>query len=402
MRVGPFVRPDNRPRLSTPWAGGTGATILFLASGAATLAIGFREPRVEYGYECILFMLAAIYCWSGRGKSMPPIPAIALAAIAVWGFFQLAMGATVYRYVTLVGSLRFAAFAATAWVSFRVFGSHRLRVAFLRAFAWFGAAIAVISVLAYFTSPGKILWMFDAPYPDVWGSFLSRNNFAQFLELAMPVALWFALSERRGSGIYLCFSAIMLAAGLAAASRAGACILVLEAITLLWIHRKSRLARRTTVGLLLATALFTAMAGIGTLAARLTEPDPYQVRREIAHSTVAMISSRPWTGFGLGTFPVVYPEYALFDLGQSVEHAHNDWLEWAAEGGLGLAAVWVVLALWSARLAYLTGWGIGVLGCFLHGLVDYPFARFGVSAWIFVLLGMLAATDVRELRGRIH
>jgi O-antigen ligase len=102
----------------------------------------------------------------------------------------------------------------------------------------------------------------------------------------------------------------------------------------------------------------------------------------------------------LGTFPVVYPEYARFDVGQSVEHAHNDWLEWAAEGGVGFVTVWIGLALWSARLALLTGWGIGVVGCFLHGLVDYPFARFGVSAWIFILLGILAAIDLRELRAQ--
>ncbi|MGA3201306.1 MAG: O-antigen ligase family protein [Bryobacteraceae bacterium] len=372
---------------------------LFLAAAAATLGIGFREPRVEYGYECVLFILAAGWC-VGRGRSMAPIPGLLLAAIAAWGFSQLAMGATVYRYATLVSSLRFAALAATAWVSFRVFGLYRLRVKFLRAFAWFGVAVAVTSVLAYFTSPGRILWLFDAPYPDVWGSFLSRNNFAQFLELAMPVALWLALREPPGSALYLGFAAIMLASGLASASRAGASILVLEAILMLWMYRKSPVARRMTLGLVLATALFAAMPGIGTLAGRLTAADPYQVRREIAHSTVAMISSRPWSGFGLGTFPVVYPEFARFDVGQSVEHAHNDWLEWAAEGGVGFVTVWIGLALWSARLALLTGWGIGVVGCFLHGLVDYPFARFGVSAWIFILLGILAAIDLRELRAQ--
>lgn len=411
MRVEPFAPPSNRPGLRTSWAEGTGgpnglptkasATILFLAAAAATLGIGFREPRLDYGYECVLFILAAFWSTRAPGRSMPLIPAFALAAILAWGFVQLALGATVYRYATSQASMRFAALGATAWVSFRVFGTHRLRVEFLRALSWFGVLVAAISVLAFFTSPGKILWMFDAPYPDVWGPFLSRNNFAQFLELAMPVALWFALREA-GSALYLCFAAIMLASGLASASRAGASILVLEAIAMLWMRRKSPLARRMTLGLIFATALFAALPGIGTLAGRLTASDPFQVRREIVHSTVAMISSRPWTGFGLGTFPMVYPEYAVFDVGKTVEHAHNDWLEWAAEGGIGFAALWVGLALWFARVAVLTGWGIGVLGCFVHALVDYPFARFGVSAWILLLLGLLAATDLREVAPRVH
>jgi O-antigen ligase len=378
------------------------ATTLFLIAMAATLGIGFREPRLDYGYECVVFLLAACWCLARRGKAPPLAPGLLLAAILAWGFLQLVVGATVYRYATLQSSLRFAALAATAWTGFRVFGTAGLRIEFLRAFAWLGAVVAVVSVLAYFTSPGKILWSFDAPYPDIWGPFLSRNNFAQFLELAMPVALWFATREPAGRALYLCFGAIMLASGLASASRAGSAILVVEAIAVLWLGRNSPLARRMGLGLAVATILFAAVPGVGNLTGRLAAPDPYQGRREIAQSTLAMISSRPWTGFGLGTFSVVYPAYAAFDVGQSVEHAHNDWLEWAAEGGIAFAAVWLGLALWSARLAVRAGWGVGVLGCFLHGLVDYPFARFGISAWIFLLLGILAACDLREVRHRRH
>jgi O-antigen ligase len=115
-----------------------------------------------------------------------------------------------------------------------------------------------------------------------------------------------------------------------------------------------------------------------------------------------MIASRPWVGFGLGTFTAVYPAYALFDMGNRVEHAHNDWLEWAAEGGIPYAGVWMALAIWAVRPAVRSVWGIGVLGCFLHGVVDYPFARFGISAWTFALIGMLARTDLREVRRPFH
>jgi O-antigen ligase len=412
MRVKPSARRINRLRLGTIWVGRTidssafaertRATGLFFLAITATLAIGFREPRVDYFYECLIFILAASCCLVHQDVGTRLMPALPLGLILAWGFSQLALGATVYRYATLQGSLRTAALVATAWVSYHSFGSGALRIAFLRVFAWFGALIAVISVLAYFTSPGKILWIFDAPYPDIWGPFLSRNNFAQFLELAMPVALWFGLEERARSVFYMSLGAIMLASGLASASRAGAAILVLEAIAILWIRRKSPAVRRLALGLAAATILFAAIPGIGNLAGRLVAPDPFQGRREIAHSTLAMISSRPWTGFGLGTFPAVYPAFAVADLGQSVEHAHNDWLEWTGEGGIGFAAVWLGLAVWCVRPAVRTGWGIGVLGCFLHGMVDYPFARFGIAAWAFLLIGMLAATDMREVRHRVH
>ncbi len=81
-----------------------------------------------------------------------------------------------------------------------------------------------------------------------------------------------------------------------------------------------------------------------------------------------------------------------------VDHAHNDWLEWASEGGLPFAAVWAVLALATLRPAIRTVWGLGVPAIFLHAMVDYPFARFGLTAWIFILIGALGSADKREVR----
>ena len=170
-----------------------------------------------------------------------------------------------------------AALAATAWVSYRTFSSDGRRTDFLKMLAWFGALIAVTSVLAYFTSLGKILVDGgSSPIPDVWGPFLSRNNFAQFLELAMPAALWLGLREAEGGVHYMLFATIMLAAGLASASRAGSAILLLEAVAVFWIRRKSPMVRRMALGLACGTILFAAIPGIGHLAGRLTEPDPYQ------------------------------------------------------------------------------------------------------------------------------
>jgi len=110
----------------------------------------------------------------------------------------------------------------------------------------------------------------------------------------------------------------------------------------------------------------------------------------------AMIADRPWQGFGLGSFGAVYPEYALFDSGAVVEHAHNDWLEWAAEGGLPFAGAWAVLAAFVFSPAIRSVWGLGVVAVFLHALVDFPLARFGISAWTFVLIGALENTRGRS------
>jgi O-antigen ligase len=186
----------------------------------------------------------------------------------------------------------------------------------------------------------------------------------------------------------------MLAAGFASASRAGAILLVIETVAVQFLL--SVPLRRSLI-LAAAVASLSVLVGAQTLAARFAQPDPLEYRREIFRSAGAMVAEHPWAGFGLGTFPTVYPAFALFDSGAAVEHAHNDWLEWAAEGGVPFAALWLLLAASIAREAIRSVWGVGVLAVFLHAIVDYPFARFGVAAWAFLLIGALLARGEREV-----
>ncbi len=48
-------------------------------------------------------------------------------------------------------------------------------------------------------------------------------------------------------------------------------------------------------------------------------------RRDMFKSTAAMIAERPFSGYGLGTYATVYPRFARFESGASVDHANNDW-----------------------------------------------------------------------------
>jgi O-antigen ligase len=191
--------------------------------------------------------------------------------------------------------------------------------------------------------------------------------------------------------------AVLVAAGVASASRAGAVLLLAESAIVLLLLRRPRVMAQFA----LLVALLVTVSGAGALLGRLADPDPLRYRREIAASAVQMISAHPWRGFGLGTFREVYPAYATFDAGALVEHAHDDWLEWAAEGGIPFALLWLTLAAACVRPA-LRVWGIGILAAFLHAIVDYPFARFGLTAWTFTLIGALDAAEVREVNPSVH
>jgi len=431
MRVILPGKPFHQVGFSTPWIASTpplgrsssalAAIGLFVLVACATLMIFVTDPFVSWGYELGIFLLGG-YCsvrqiLDARVFRLT-VPAVALAAMSLWGFAQLSIGATVYRYATWDESLRVAACGATAWVGASTLGAAAARLRFLRALAYFGGALSLLSVVAYYTSPGRVMWIFASPYPDIWGPFLSRNDFAGFMELSFPVALWLALdggmpvpgleakaipegifTENRVSRRFpLWVPAWMLAAGLASGSRAGAILLLAEAGLILRLLSQRRAAAKFVVW----AALLAAAAGGGTLAGRFAEKDPWRYRREIASSTFKMIADHPWRGYGQGTYAYVYPAYAAFDVGARVEHAHNYWLEWAAEGGIPLALIWLALAIGVSGPAIRSVWGLGILAAFLHALVDYPFARLGLAAWDFALIGALSAARVRKAQSPLH
>jgi O-antigen ligase len=133
------------------------------------------------------------------------------------------------------------------------------------------------------------------------------------------------------------------------------------------------------------------VVGWAVLWNRFQDPNPLEGRREMLSDSIAMIHARPWTGFGLGTFRTVYPAYASVDFGAVVNHAHNDWAEWAADGGIPFSLLVLSIAVWSIPRAIRTVWGIGLLAVFVHGMVDFPLQKPVLELWLFALLGALAA-----------
>src|SRR3979490_1368672 len=107
-----------------------------------------------------------------------------------------------------------------------------------------------------------------------------------------------------------------------------------------------------------------------------------------------MLRDSPGTGLGLVTWSSAYPGYARYDDGTFVNQAHNDWVQWAAEGGIPFLMIMLATAGWALRPAVRAVWGIGVLAVFLHAVVDYPFQqRPALAAFVFALLGLLAAEE---------
>jgi O-antigen ligase len=370
------------------------AAALFLLASGATLTIGNIDPTADLIFECLIGLLAIWHLLLRTSRQTQAIAvrfSVTLALLGLWGFAQLQLSWTEDVQATWRAGLQGIGLAATGWAATGIRGA--MREKWLEAMAVFGAASAVLGVLNYYTAPGQILWLVETSTHDVWGLFLTRNRFAQFLELCLPVALWLT-TTRRNRLWWAAISVVILGAGLASGSRAGALILTAE--TLFVVLLSSGGWRWGLVGAGLALG---AVAGLDTTLQRFAHIYDAD-RANFYRATVAMVLERPWTGFGLGSFERVYPEFAVYDPGLRVNHAHNDWLEWAAEGGVGYAALWLVLASTALRSLRRHFWGLGVCAILLHALVDFPMTRFGIAAWVMVLLGMLESDLAEAALGR--
>ncbi|MGB8845689.1 MAG: hypothetical protein WCC73_08405, partial [Terracidiphilus sp.] len=111
---------------------------------------------------------------------------------------------------------------------------------------------------------------------------------------------------------------------------------------------------------------------------------------------------RPLMGFGLDTFPEVYQRFAIADLDVYANHAHNDWAEFAADGGIPFMLLVFLPFAAAVPTAIRHPWGMGLIAVMLHACVDYPFPRPAVSGWMFAMLAVLymaQAADRQRLRG---
>jgi len=389
--------------MSTPRFLAGSAVALAAVLFSSILTIWVTERWSVSLLEAGVLALAAL--WSGLMVFRPDqvrgsFALVPLAGAVSIGAVQLLTGHTVNRWATWNAVLLWTTYLAAFFVALQVCASpERLRT-FQRALLYFAFGLSVLSVLQFFTSHGKIYWLFDSEYKEeILGPFVNRDHYAAFIELVFPIALFEALTDRRRTLLNTAIAGTMFASVIAGASRAGSVLLVLEAFAVLllaMVHGLGvRKLRPAFLSLLLFTLVFGSVVGWTKLWQRFQDPDPYKYRREMLESSIAMAREKPWTGFGLGSFEGVYRAYALFDDGTTVNHAHNDWAEWAAEGGLPFVAVLLLLAMWSIPRATRSIWGLGVISVFLHSLVDFNLQLPAIAAWTFVLLGGVAAEDTR-------
>ncbi len=345
--------------------------LIFALAGLGLLFRGWRTPGSGAASDGIKR--------TGRtGRSLPAKIAIGLAAVALLGVGQIAGGLTISNWSTALATVKWLSLAAWCWVVREELGNARSR--WLEV-AVMGAALVVIGSFGW-------RWLMGG---EGLGPWVNRNHLAVWCEMLLAPAVWLAL-ERPAFGAA---AAVLAVGGAASGSRAALGLIPVELIVLWWLIGRRRLpAARLGLGLAAVVALAGVMAG-EDLARKLRDPEPLLYRDQIWRSAWTLWKERPAAGSGLGTFEKAYPAAATFDTGETVDHAHNDWLEWGSEGGVPLVtlmlAAWIAAVRWTRAVPWLAG--VPVAG--VHALVDYPFARFPLLLWVILLITLAGARRLR-------
>jgi O-antigen ligase len=372
-----------------------GALALALSAAILIGAVVDWTPRSWRIAVAMAAITAVAALWALFAREIRwPRQMIVVVPLAAWGILQLALHASVVPYRTEHNAAIWAMCGVTFFLASQIICDRTTRRLFVDVLLWGSTALAILAILQFYSAPRTVFWIFPAD-AGIAGTFHYRNQFAAFMELMAPFALRRILYGNPVGGA-ICFSA-MLGAVLTSASRTGVILMAGELILFLLIallrRQSTSMPGLRTIVLVLFAAGAALVAGTERTTVRFGQSLSTDVRVPLTGSTLRMIEERPWFGFGMGTWPAVYPRFASFDMALIANEAHDDWLQWTSEGGIPFTLLMAALVIWIAVPAIDSVWGLGLLVVMAHSSVDYllrePVLGF---AW-FAVAGAVAGTS---------
>lgn len=304
--------------------------------------------------------------------------------------------------------------------------------------------MAVLGMVHKFSGSQEIFWFHTPRYGgNILGPFSNRNHFAAFMNMAFGLALglfmatrppgrlvagpdwrdqlaW--LSSRNGTRTLLTAFAMVVMGGAVCISLSRGAILSLAVSfavacgLIQWRLRALASMRRTLLAVAVLVGAFVLWLGIHQLVERMgTLKDVVQnptsdFRFIVTHDTLRMFAHTWLTGVGFGAYRHAYPLFQTPPLTFRWLHAHNDWAQLLAEGGLlGAGGFLLVGILWyrhagrrfalatdKARLLVL-GAAFSLLTIALHSVFDYSLHK-PANALMLAFCAAVVSAGVHEAR----
>lgn len=338
------------------------------------------------------------------------LPALLFFALIL---LQIALHSSAYGYVTKYEALQYVSYGIVLLVAAECVKEEDTRQRFALIMMIFGTLYAFFAVAQEFTSNSKIYWFHSPQFRGaIYGSYVNHNHYAGLMEMLVPIPLVLTMGHlvKGGKRALVGFCAVLMIATIfLSRSRGGMIafgleIIVLSALTL--TRRKNPRAALISLALCLLVLAFLLFLGRGQVLGRLGDLDS-GLRLYITRDCLRMFAGRPVLGWGLGTFPTVYPRYRSFYTNLFVNEAHNDYAQLLVETGVvgfGLM-IWFLIHLfqraWPSSRRWEFKWDgavslaalLGCTGMLFHSFVDFNL-QIPANAAVFYALCGLATTQL--------
>jgi O-antigen ligase len=396
---------------------GTVALLMF-----GPLAFGAVEPWsifcVEIGTVLlVLLWLAKQWLQEEITLHWNPLflPMLAFAGLIA---LQISLGISAYRHDTISEGLLYIAYGGLCFLVTQTLrrSSQARKMALI--LAVFGVVVAAFALLQGVAPNGKLYWVRVPRLGGrIYGPYVNHNHYAGLMELLVPIPLVIALSRlvpektRIAAGVA---AAIMTGTIFLSGSRGGMLAVFAElaifGVILLRQKRSARIALGMAAFAVVLISLLVWLGGkeltsrVGSISQEARGEISGGMRLSIYKDGIRMFAHRPVLGWGLGTFPVIYPQFRSFYTNFFVNEAHNDYVQLLAEMGLvgfGIM-VWFLIVMYQHARRKIAKWStevtsaatlacsLGVIGILLHSLVDFNLQIPANAALFFVFCSIAA------------
>jgi len=393
--ITPALERDNATLARTLRSAACYFTVAILAFGP--LAFGAVEPWalliLQIGSVAAFTLWLAAHLTETKPRiefQIVHLPLFLFACIVVG---QILLGGTAYRHETVTQFMNYVAYGLIFLISTDMFREEERIRQLCLALAVLGFALAALGSVQEFTAGGKLYWVRSPKFGGpIFGPYVNRNHYAGAMELLFPFALIGSLKHGLGGSkrALLAFaSLLMIATIFLCGSRGGFIAVVLQivflAVIIFWRSRHVGVVLSLTL-LFVITAAFGTWLGSDRLLGRLAEVDKEGGRIQLVKDSMLMFREHPVTGWGLGTFPVVYPKFRSFATDLYVNEAHNDFIQLLVETGIlgfgtGIALLIIVFrrGIQNIRNTVFGSWRtigicaslVAVVGLSVHSLFDF-------------------------------
>ena len=331
---------------------------------------------------------------------------------------QLELRRSAYGYVTKYEILQYVSYGIVLLIAVECVREENTRRLFAQVMSIFGAIYAFFSLVQMLSSNGKIFWYHSPKFNSaaIFGSYVNHNHYAGLMEMLTPIPFVLSMGHllKGGKRALAGFVAGLMATTIfLSGSRGGMIAFVFEAVLFGALAFGKRRSLRIPLGSMALCVFILALLFFldkGQALSHLGDLAP-GIRLDITKDSLRMFSQRPVLGWGLGTFPTIYPRYRSFYTNLFINEAHNDYAQLLVETGLvgfGLM-LWFIVSLYrhglptSRRWEFQWDWAVSLaalLGCtgiLVHSFVDFNLQIPANAALFYVLCGLAASRPVETL-----